>query len=421
MKIKYALLFLSGLFYLNAQAQQNGPDSLLLSILRGKSEVMDTVLQHPEKYGVQILYTQIDRDANNHPTFRSYRYRVNRKDYFYPASTVKLPAVLLALEKLNSLKKSGLTKYTTMLTDSACCGQTAVNSDASAQSFMPSLAHYIRKILVISDNDAYNRLYEFLGQEYFNDALRAKGYADVRIASRLSVGASREQNRFTNPVRFVKNGKVVYKQSLVKSGRDYVASGPILIGKGEMKGDSLIRQPKDFAYANSFPLEEQQAVLRAVLFPESVAKTQRFNLTADDYRFLYQYMSQLPRETRYPVYDQPEHVDGYVKFLLFGDLKDTLIPSHIRIFNKVGDAYGFLTDNAYVVDFKNGVEFMLSATIYVNENQIFNDDRYEYDTIGFPFLGNLGRVVYDYELTRKKKHKPVLDRLRLKYDISTAK
>ena len=382
---------------------------------------MDTVLQHSEKYGVQILYTQIDRDANNRPIFRSYRYRVNRKDYFYPASTVKLPAALLALEKLNRLKKPGLTKYTTMLTDSACCGQTAVNSDASAQSFMPSLAHYIRKILLVSDNDAYNRLYEFLGQEYLNDALNAKGYANVRIAGRLSVGASPDQNRFTNPVRFIKNGKVVYKQPLVKSLRDYKAASPILIGQGEIKGDSLIRGPKDFAYTNSFPLEEQQAILRAILFPESVEKTKRFNLTADDYRFLYQYLSQLPRETRYPVYNQPEYVDGYVKFLLFGDLKDTLIPSNIRIFNKVGDAYGFLTDNAYVVDFKNGVEFMLSATVYVNEDQIFNDDLYEYDTIGFPFLGSLGRVVYNYELARKKKYKPVLDRFRLKYDISTAK
>jgi hypothetical protein len=412
---------LPALFFSGAHAQENGSDSLLISLLRGRSAVMDTVLEHQEKYGVQILYTQIDRDANNHPIFRSYRYRVNRKDYFYPASTVKLPAALLALEKLNNLKKPGLTKYTTMLTDSACCGQTAVNSDASAQSFMPSLAHYIRKVLVVSDNDAYNRLYEFLGQEYFNDALRAKGYADVLIASRLSVGASLEQNRFTNPVRFVKNGKVVYKQPLVKSRRDYKSAGPIPIGQGEMKGDSLIRQPKDFAYANSFPLEEQQAILRAILFPNSVEKTKRFNLTADDYRFLYQYMSQLPRETRYPAYNQPEYVDGYVKFLLFGDLKDPLIPSHIRIFNKVGDAYGFLTDNAYVIDFKNGVEFMLSATVYVNEDQIFNDDRYEYDTIGFPFLGNLGRVVYDYELARKKKYKPDLDRFRLKYDISTAK
>lgn len=66
-------------------------------------------------------------------------------------------------------------------------------------------------------------------------------------------------------------------------------------------------------------------------------------------------------------------------------------------------AYGYLIDNAYIADFKNGVEFLLSAVIYVNNNQIFNDDKYEYDEIGFPFLANLGKVIYEYELKRDKK------------------
>ena len=33
------------------------------------------------------------------------------------------------------------------------------------------------------------------------------------------------------------------------------------------------------------------------------------------------------------------------------------VPRRLRIFNKVGDAFGFLTDAAYVVDLENGVEF----------------------------------------------------------------
>jgi hypothetical protein len=417
---KLCLFFLYYASLSFAQAQESRRDTFLLQLLSGKNAELDTVLRHPDKYQVQILYTQIDRDPNNRPVFRSYRYRVNKDHYFYPASTVKLPVALLALEKLNQLKKPGLNKHTTMLTDSACCGQTAVRSDASAQSFMPSVAQYIRKIFLVSDNDAFNRLYELMGQEAINEALHAKGYTRTRITSRLSVGASREQNRFTNPVSFVKGGKVIYRQPLIKSRREYKSAAPILRGIGEMKGDSLVRQPKDFAYANSFPLEEQQMMLRAVLFPESVEKAKRFELTADDYRFLYQYMSQMPRESRYPAYDPLEYPDGYVKFLLFGDRKDS-IPKHIRIFNKVGDAYGYLTDNAYVVDFQLGIEFMLSATVYVNENEIFNDDHYEYDTIGFPFLGSLGRVIYEYEAERKKNRKPVLDRFRLKYDISGSK
>jgi hypothetical protein len=38
------------------------------------------------------------------------------------------------------------------------------------------------------------------------------------------------------------------------------------------------------------------------------------------------------------------------------------MPEQVRVFNKVGWAYGFLTDISYVADFKNDIEFMLTAT-----------------------------------------------------------
>ena len=93
------------------------------------------------------------------------------------------------------------------------------------------------------------------------------------------------------------------------------------------------------------------------------------------------------------------------------------MPKNIRIFNKVGDAYGFLLDNAYIVDFDKGVEFMLSAIIYCNSDGIFNDDKYDYDAVGYPFLGNLGRAIYDYEVKRVKKVKPNLSKFRFEYDL----
>ena len=65
----------------------------------------------------------------------------------------------------------------------------------------------------------------------------------------------------------------------------------------------------------------------------------------------------------------------------------------IRIFNKVGLAYGTLTDVAYIRDKNTGLEFFLTATVLVNENQIFNDDIYEYEELGIPFLAALGREI----------------------------
>lgn len=87
----------------------------------------------------------------------------------------------------------------------------------------------------------------------------------------------------------------------------------------------------------------------------------------------------------------------------------------MRIFNKYGDSYGFIIDNAYIVDFENNVEFMLSAVVQSNEDGIYNDDRYEYKEVCYPFMKNLGRLIYEYEVGRNKEHKADLSRFRMDY------
>lgn len=385
--------------------------NLIQDLLLKSPELFRAVTSRPDLYDVQILYTQIDRDAQNRPSFRSYSYKLDRKRYFYPASTVKLPAVLLALEKLNELK---INRNTPMLTDSAYFRQTRVRADMSAANGLPSVAHYAKKILLVSDNDAFNRLYEFVGQRDINERLYQKGYRNLRIVHRLESPMNADQNRHTNPVRFVQDGKVMYEQPAQVNTKTVRSDSIIRQGIGFIRNDSLIRQPFDFTQKNFFALQDQQEMLKAVLFPEAVPVKNRFNLTPDDYQFLRQYMSQLPRETTYPKYDST-YYDSYGKFLLTGDQKRSF-PKSIRIFNKVGDAYGYLIDNAYIVDFERGVEFMLSAVISCNSDGIFNDDAYDYDKIGYPFLGNLGRVIFDLDAKRKRQWRPNLQKFQVDYD-----
>ena len=91
------------------------------------------------------------------------------------------------------------------------------------------------------------------------------------------------------------------------------------------------------------------------------------------------------------------------------------MPDNIKIFNSVGWAYGFLIDNAYIIDTVNDIEFFLSAVIYVNKNEILNDDQYQYYELGLPFLANLGKIIYDYELKREIAVSPDFSRYSLKY------
>src|SRR5688572_12652299 len=165
---------------------------------------------------------------------------------------------------------------------------------------------------------------------------------------------------------------------------------------------------------NNMPLEDVQQLLQSVMFPKSVPSHKRFDFSKDDYAFLYRYLSQYPSETSYPKYDTSEFYDSYVKFF-FRDSSHRM-PSHVRVFNKVGWSYGFLTDVSYVVDFKNNVEYMLSATLYVNSDDILNDGKYEYNSMGYPFLNQLGQTIYHYELQRKRPFKPDLSAFKLKYE-----
>ncbi len=385
--------------------------NMIEQLLQSHPQWFNKVLENKELYEPQIIYTQIDRDENNRPHFTTYTYNVDAQRYFYPASTVKFPAALLALEKLNGLKIDGLNRETPLIIDSSA-SQSGVNTDESAPDSLPTIGHYIRKIFLVSDNDAFNRLYEFLGQKTINKNLWEKGYKKLRINHRLSIAMSAEENRHTNAFTFFDGDMAIYRQEAQYNKETFPLDLPNLQrGKGYWNGERVVEEPFDFSGKNYFALQEQQAMLRAIIFPDAVPEGQRFNLTPEDYRFLYKTMSMLPRESQYPSYDPEKYWDSYVKFVMFGDNKERM--SHqIRVFNKVGDAYGFLTDNAYVADFENNVEFFLSVTIHVNENGIYNDNNYAYDEVGFPFIANLGRVIHDYELERQRPYKADLSRLK---------
>lgn len=381
----------------------------ILRILTGGSPLVQKVLASPEKYRLSIRYTKIDRTRSGKPVLTEYSYGINDSNYFYPASTVKLPAALLAAEQAQSL---GIPLYITMFTDSAYPGQTAVTLDATSETGQPSLENYIRKIFLVSDNDAFNRLYEFIGRARFNTLLEKKGFTGTNIITRLSVPFTSEENKHTNPVSFSfgETKRIDYPGQYDALMRENTCAG-LYQGKGYYKGDSLVMSPFSFHRKNRFTLEDMHRMLKVFIFPDNYPAGMRFKLNKENRNILLKSMATLPRECDYPAYrPYSEYYDGYVKYFMFGAGKDS-IPSTIRIFNKVGQAYGYLIDNAYITDIDKGVEFFLSAIIYVNEDGIFNDDKYEYETVGYPFLAETGRLFYNYESARKRSYPAQLKNL----------
>jgi hypothetical protein len=394
---------------------QSKTDAWLEQLIRQHASLfLKDILKQPDTFHYQFIYTKIDRDKNNQPHFTNYYYRVNRNEYFNPASMVKLPTALLALEKINTLNKCGINKYTTMLTDSAFNRQTKASYDSSAADLLPSVAHYVKKIFLVSDNDAYNRLYEFVGQQQLNERLWQMGYTGTRITRRF-VTMNEDENRHTNPIRFMQGDSLLYLQLAAYNPDPFDFHKKIQVGRAHYnRQDSLINAPMDFTTHNNFPLEDMQQVLQAAMFPNAVPAKKRFNLQPDDYAFLHRYMSELPGESNYPHYDTTEFFDSYTKFFMFKAWKSK-IPPYLRVFNKTGWSYGFLTDVAYIVDFNSKIEFMVSGNIYVNSDGVLNDDKYEYEETGYPFFKEVGNIIYQYELKRKRKYVPDLSAFQFDY------
>jgi len=336
--------------------------------LASKNKKIKTVMDNLENHDVQILFTEIDRHGDS-VRFKDYSFQVNDSSYFYPASTVKFPIAILALEKMN----------TNALIDK----NTEFNIEGD--SVKTTFSNDIKKIFAVSDNDAYNRLFEYLGTDYINQKLLEKGI-HARISHRLSVNNS--GSLITKPLTFYnQNGIILKTEPITNKTIKPLFLKNSLKGKGYMANDGLVNSPMDFSLKNYLPVTALHQIMKQLMFPELFPYEKQFHLSAEDRTFLINMMNILPKEAGYTSND---YYESYVKFLVFGDSKKP-IPSHIKIYNKVGDAYGYLTDCAYIVNEKTKKEYIITATIHVNENGIFNDNVYEYETIGFPFLAELGR------------------------------
>lgn len=371
------------------------------SILQTKS-ILKTVRADARTFGLQIIYTQINRDSKGIPTFKHFTYHLDSTNYFYPASLVKLPCSILALEKLNTLQ---LNKEAYMFTDSSYACQHAVKSDTTALSGFPSIAHYIKRMCLVSDNFAYGRVYEFLGVDYLHARLTNLGYPNIRIRHRFDGGCKELEHVTTNAVSFYdENLNLLFSQKQEVSKKIYTHPLEIVkVGKAYINNENKrINKPKDFSQMNYLSLQNSHALLQQLVFNEYYPKENQFKISLDDQQFLVNYLTIYPRESKVPTYNTKMYHDSYKKYFLYGDSKKAISDTAIKITNCVGQSYGYMADCAYIQNKNEHIEFMLSAVIYTNKDEILNDGKYEYNSIALPFLAELGRQMYRFELTRKR-------------------
>lgn len=359
------------------KVSSNNPlETILASNNHNIKRVMDSLSQ----FAVQIKFTQIER-KDKQVYFTDFNFQVDSTKYFYPASSVKFPIAMLALSKLNTIKD--VDRNTRFY----------IEGDTVETTF----AKEIEKIFTVSNNQSFNRLFELLGQDYINKELKRISIGPSRISHRLSTDDAYEIT--TRPLIIYQNDSTVTTLApSINTSATSLALKDLQKGVGYFEEDSLMTGSFDFSLKNYYPIETQHQFLKTVIFPKMYSENEKINLNEDQLAFIQTTMSVVPRKAGY---DAKTYYDGYGKYFMYGDSEEN-IPDHIKIYNKIGGAYGTLTDCAYIQDTKNNIEFLLTATILVNKNSIYNDDNYEYNEIGIPFLAELGRALYQYELKRVK-------------------
>jgi hypothetical protein len=404
---------LHGLYAVIGMAAASTAGTVLDSLLMEVPPSCRTVVEDAKNFNLQVIYTKIDRDRLDRPSFVNYTFNVNPQQYFYPASLVKLPVAALALEKINGLKIQGLTRGSPMAIDSprGCAVHYDSDENAPPGSNRSSIESSIKRMLLVSDNGGFNRLWEFLTRDRINRELTRHGFGGIRLLHRLAP-CTPDQNSISNGVHFFSDlDAEIYSQQPVKSRLTIVnPCAPLTLGFGTMVPGTLYPQPLKADNFNYVALADLHRFLIGIMFPRTIDGEKRFALTKEDYRLLRTWMCLLPRESGSARYDTAEvYPDRFKKYLLYG-MNDRPVAPDLREFNVVGKAYGFMSDVAYFADFKTGVEFFLSATIYVNADGVMNDDEYDYETIALPFFNALTSVIYNYELSRSRKYKPDLRR-----------
>ena len=376
-------------------AMQHTPPNLVSQMLATPALAQSSAVVAPDEHRLQVLISEVV-EHDGRPTLRRHGFRVDAK-YFYPASTIKLAAAIVACQELDRLAEvhdGGVGLDTPVelqpeFDDESLEAADPTNLDGGTI----TVGHEIRKLFIVSNNTAYNRLYDLVGQEELNTAMWAAGLSSARLSHRLSISRTTEQNRTTRAVKLVAaTGPIELagkRSELDLTVRDVPG---IEVGERYISRGTTIQRPMDFSTKNRVSLVDLQDMLVKATRPDIDLGTPGFALSEAHREHLLAAMRELPRESTNPTYDPTKYPDAWVKFLLPG--LDRVAPrGAFTIYNKIGLAYGFMIENAYVVHEPSGRSLFVTAAIYANPNATLNDNIYGYENTSLPFLADLGEAI----------------------------
>lgn len=389
-----------------SMAARSAADVALEQLVRADPELAPT-LDEAVRRRIQILVAVPSIGPDGKETLRRARFRVDA-EYFYPASAIKLCVALGATEKLAELrdettgpsdspdghrrsgpspKRNGLNLRTTLR---------FIEGEGRARRVTDTTTRAeLEKALVVSDNEASNRLFDFVGREELAERLSRIGLRSARIVQRLG-----DEGASPSPIveLVLKNKSMPIAQRIgFEPPPPWTGATELAVGAAYFDDEqhTIVRQPMDFRSKNAIRLGDLQNALIAIVRPELFDVGPLPNIDPQDREQLKEVLQTLPSEmkaARRTSQRRRAQLDTIYKPIDVALRR--MLPSHdLHVYGKGGRAFGFAVENVYVIDESTGRSFFLAASIYANDNEILNDDRYEYDSLANPFLVRLGETI----------------------------
>lgn len=368
------------------------------ALLRGHRELFGDLLESADEHRIKVEVALVVDGPNGRTLARGGFDR--GPEYFYPASAVKTCAVIAAsqlLAELDAATDADVGLDTPLRFEPLFPGEDAEEHDPSHRANgLITAGHELRKVMLVSDNAAYNRLYELAGPEFIAASMAAAGLDRARIIHRLGEFHSAEEQLMTPRVVLRPPGgdPITIEERRWSTEGNGGTSG-LVLGVAHTSGDAVVDGPMSFERKNFMALRDLLDMNVMLLDPDvhvpGRADGSRIDLPEGDRARIAEAMAGTPGASDDPAYDRAAYPDDYSKFLLPGLVRVDPERGWI-VRDKVGRAYGFSVTNGQIVDPTTGATLYVAATIYTNANGVVGDGVYEYGRAD-RFFADLGEVL----------------------------
>lgn len=356
-------------------------------LLRTDSEIA-ALIDEGSRRRLQVLAAYPTKTKDGRVTLRRSGLRLDA-EYFYPASSVKLFAAYAAIEKLDEMSEDAPVPLTTAVPIRYDVGEGRARSVVTVP-----LKKDLDAALIISDNDSYDRLFEFVGKEELSDRLTNLGLKRTVLVQHLGK-AAKSRATFEPLIELLVPPHPPISVSH-RLGIEMPTAPLAAVKLGKAYVDDRGRKvegPMDFSKKNATTLGDLQDMLVAIARPELYDRLPPGKLRSPKARQeVLETLGRLPSEYEGTWRGHANAKDAFLKPLNVG-LGAAFPEEKVKVYGKSGRAYGFSVENVYIKSQRTGRGFFLACALYANDNDTLNDDGYEYISVGTPFLARMGVIL----------------------------